>query len=327
MALYTGCVDDFIIAARNDSRNTDKPDGSDNIGFQDSDFVRYLNFAQESLQTIILKANPGAFKKEVIIPVVPGVEEYTVPDRVFSGERIINIQFSFDGLEQNYQDLRQIGENYRKGTGWYGSVNSYPSAYVRRSSSFIIYPTTNLSTATLRVVYERQLDTLCLRVAQIGNYDANAKTLTLSGVNAEYENYLLPNSYICVSDPDGEVILRNAKVASFTPPTLTLVDSLSGSLVDGATLTQLTGSYVTLGKYTTTHTKLNQVAWRYLSEYACIKAFQRDSSSDVDEARITLSKMEKEILDVYQDANRDEMEVQLINPHLVINDDFFGWGR
>jgi len=326
MALYTGLADDFVSAARNDSRNEDKPDAAtgDNIGFADSDFVRYLNYAQETLQTTILKANPGSFKDQGIISCVANQEQYTVTDRVFAGERIVNVQFSYDGQTQNYQDLRQIGEHYRRGGGAAGSFGGYPQAYIRRSSSFLLYPIPSSSSGTIRVVYERQLDDLCMRVGKITSYDDVAATLTLSNLNTEYDDYLLANSYICVSDPDGVVLLRNGKISSFTSPTLTLNSALSGYLTTGSALTDLTNSYITLGKYSTTHTKLNQVAWRYMSEYACLQAFKRDSSSDFQESFRTLDSMKKDILEVYQDANRDEMEIQIINPQYIVNGDNFG---
>lgn len=309
--------DELVVNVRGDTRNEDAPTSASRLGIPSSDFVRYLNYAQERCQSLVLKTNPGAFRSEYITNTIAGTEAYTVPDRVFSGERIINVQYSLDGTDRAYTDLPERALNNR-------NTNSYflPAFYIRRSSSVLINPIPSSSASKLRIAYERQVDSLALRNGLIGS--TGASTIVLTAPTTEQQALLTTNTYICISKFDGTVLLRNALISTFTAgTTITVVGTVTSYLVTGFVAADLVGAYVTVGRYTTTHSTLSDICERYLEVYCGMKIFMRDSGNDVTESKAELEMLEQDIVQTYQDSYRDEMSIQIDNSSMILRDD---WG-
>lgn len=300
-------VSELITSIRGDTRNEDVPTATSRVGIADADIVRYMNYAQERCQAFILKANPKTFQNTILMNIVSGQEEYVIPDRIYGGERIVNVQFSPDGQQRNYYDLPEKGINYR-----YTYQMARPSFYIRRSGSILVNPIPTWATSVLRITYERQVDTLALKYGPVSA--ANSTSLTVTGITTEIKK----NDFICVSKYDGTVMLRNALVTNVAGTTVTA--NVSASLVTGYTTSDLTSSdcYVTVGKYTTIVSQLPDICERYLEVYAGYKLFKRDSSSDDGGAADELKAIQEEILASYQDSQKDEINIQIVEPTLVV---------
>jgi hypothetical protein len=303
--------DELVAAVRNDSRNQDVPDGSTStIGIETADIVRYLNYGLERLQAIILKANPGIFRATYDFNTVAGQEAYTIPDRIYAQERIVNVQCSITGQVRDLFDLPERGISYRK-----SYPASYPTWYIRSGAGQIyLNGVPENSIPLIRVTYERQVDSININNGVVSGTPTGT-SIVLSSPTSAQEALFATNTFICISDFEGNVMLRNGRIASYNAgsDTITLVANVSTYLVGTYTLANLASGVVTIGKYSTTHAKVADDCARYLELYGATKIFGRDSSSDGNE----LGEVEREILQTYQDNTKDEASVQITNRELI----------
>lgn len=303
--------DQLVAAVRNDSRNQDVPDGSTStIGVETADIVRYLNYGLERLQAVILKANPGIFRATYDFNTVAGQEAYTIPDRIYAQERIVNVQRSITGQERDLIDLPERGISYRR-----SYPASYPTYYIRSGAGQIyLNGVPENSVPLIRVTYERQVDSINISNGVVNGTPTGAAIVLTSPTSAQ-EALFTANTFICISDFEGNVMFRNGRISSYNAgsDTITLVANVSTYLVGTYTLANLAGGVVTVGKWSTTHAKVSDSCARYLELYGATKVFGRDSSSDGNE----LGEVEKEILQTYQDNTRDEATIQISNRELI----------
>ncbi len=308
-------VGDLISESRRDSNNTDT------TGISTEDFLRYANYGQEAIFGKILQTSPMSFQAESAISIVADQEAYDIPDNVYLGERIVNVEYSATGLTRDYFKLYEVSLSFR---------NTYPSLrpqnYIRRNGQMLLRPTPNQSGGTLRVTYERQLDSVDTRRGQVNGTPSGAVIDLTHGTfgapSTTDEALLVANAYICISDAFGNVMLRNGLVSSYVAGTdaLTLAANVSTYLVGTYTLANLADGYLTIGKYTTTHSKLKKVCERYLVAYMNWKALSRDAATREKSELFREEKMdlEKEIVESYKLPDKDEDSIQLENPDLML---------
>lgn len=308
-------IGDIISEARRDSNNTDT------TGISTEDFLRWANYGQEAIFGKILQTSPMSFQAESEISIVAEQEAYDIPDNVYLGERIVNVEFSSSGLSRDYFKLYEVSLSFR---------NTYPSLrpqnYIRRNGQVLLRPTPNQTGGTLRVTYERQIDSIDVRRGQVNGTPSGAiidlTNSTFGAPSAADEALLVANAYICISDAFGNVMLRNGKVSSYTAGTdsLTLAANVSTYLVGTYTLADLANGYMTIGQYTTTHSKLKKVCERYLVSYMCWKALARDAATREKSELFREEKaaLEIEITKSYEMPDKDEDSIQLENPDLML---------
>ena len=308
-------VGELITDCRSDTGNNDY---SATNGIPQSDFLRFLNWGQERLQGIVLATNPDVFQVDLIVPIVADQQAYTVNDNVYLGERIVNVEYSPTGDVKDYYKIYEEGISYRN-----TYPGQYPVSYHRNSGQIWLKPPS--TQGSLRVRFERQLDALDLRRGQVNGTPVGAVIdLTVgSGPTVEDEALLIPNQYICISDAFGTVMLYNGVILSYVAvgDVLTLVADVDTYLVDGFTLADLANGYLTIGKWTTTHSKFPNLCERYLMAYCNWKIFGRDAATagkrDVFEKELT--GIEDEIVRSYQEPDKDEDEIQIENCELMLS--------
>ena len=123
--------------------------------------------------------------------------------------------------------------------------------------------------------------------------------------------------YVCVNDAFGNVTMYNIPVVGYNATTGALaIKDTSFLYQDGESVS--VGSYVTVGEYSTTHCKLNHLCERYLAQYMEYKVFRRDSSNDASGAREDMRETLREIQVSYAETPRDEIDIQIDNPDLVV---------
>lgn len=298
MQTYIG---DIITNVRRDTRNADDiPSSTNLVGIQTDDFLRYANYAQERLQSRIVKAHPFTFEETIEISLVANQQSYTILDHLLYGTRIKKVEFSSTGLAMDYRRIPPTNPYcFYNGTG-------YPQAYSRRNGNVLLEPTPSATTGTIRVTYQRALDRLELRRDTVSGTPSGA-TIHLTTASSDIETRLASTNYICISDKFGTVMLYNGVVSSYSPSTdtITLAANVSTYLVTGYTLANLSGAYITLGQYTTTHSKLPDEAERFLSEYMAKRVFKRESSKDSIEIDKELLAIELDIVALYENPDED----------------------
>lgn len=269
----------IIEAQRADSRNGD----TDSI--PDADFIRYNQYAQDRLVSLITLAHNWVFVKTKDINIVGGTDTYDINDNVAFGTRIIQVRYSFDGQEKNFRRLTPTPNRYDRLT-----TPGRPVYYRRVHGAVQIEPTPSVTEGVLRVEYERRLDTLDIKRCKISGTPSG----TSIGVQDAFAGGVLSvelqtpwlsaakthDGYCSVSNFDGVPLLYAGRVASNTDSLLTLAANVSTYLISPYTLADLSGMYVTAGKYSTTHSKLPDEAESYLIEYVNRRVLARDSGSD-----------------------------------------------
>jgi hypothetical protein len=115
-------------------------------------------------------------------------------------------------------------------------------------------------------------------------------------------------------------MLYNGLISSYTAATdvVTLAANVSTYLVTGYALADLANGYMTLGKYSTTHSKLPDTAERYINEYMNWKIFRRDSSSDSDETNMELKEIEQEIVNSFHMPDKTVKSFPIADYSLLI---------
>lgn len=306
-------IGDLITEVRRDTRNEDVPTDNSQVGIADNDFLRYANFAQEKCQAVAISAKSTSFNTVVEVALVSEQVEYAIPDRVYIGEHILNVEYSHSGLARDYYEIRErplSARNDAPGTPYY---------YIRRGSSILLCPAYNGGSGTVRITYERALDSLDIRRGTITAATLSATAITALTVDIADDdaNALALAQYVCVNDAYGNVTMYNIPVTSYDSSTgvITIKDA---SFTFAAGETAAVGSYVTIGQYTTTHCKLNHLCEKYLAQYAAYKIFGRDSSNDSAGMRDDMRETLKEIITSYQEAPRDEADIFIDNKDLMV---------
>ncbi len=306
-------IGDLLIEIRRDTRNEDVPTASTEVGIVTNDFLRYVNFAQEKCQAIAISAKSTKFNTTKEISLVSGTIEYAIPDRVYLDEHILNVEYSHTGLARNYYEIREKRLSDR--TDYPGT----PSFYIRRGSSLLLCPIYNSSGAKARITYDRAVDTLDIRRGTIADRVISATELTSLSLDtsSDDDSALSSAQYVCINDAYGNVTMYNIPVTGYNSSTGVLtIKNGSFSFEDGETVD--IGSYVTVGQYTTTHSKLNHLCERYLAQYAEYKIFRRDSSDDAEKAKEDMKETLKELAISYAETPRDEIDIQIDNIDLMV---------
>lgn len=272
-------VQEIITAARRLSRNEDftvDATGTLTGGQGNDELLRYINDAQDLLQSKISNAHSSVspFASSQEITTVADQRAYSVDDRVFYNKELISIRYSHSGNLSDYgkpldklhpmNDISDTGE--------------YPIGYYRQGGYFYPVPIINRSNAKFEVKYERSLDDLALRVGTVTARTLSSTQLTALTISTSSDDDVaLSNAtdkYICICNKDGVVQMYNIPYTSYNSGTG--VFTLSPfTFRTGETVA--VDDYVTLGQYTTTHSKLADECESYLSYYcACMLLGPKD---------------------------------------------------
>jgi hypothetical protein len=312
-------VGDLIEEVRRDTRNEDVPTDVSDVGISTNDFLRYVNFAQEKCQATAISAKSTKFRENKEISLASGTILYTVPDRVYLDEHILNVKFSRTGLAQDYYPLTEVGLNKRS------DYPGTPSCYIRQGSSILLCPVYNSSGAKVRVYYDRTVDTLDIRRATVALSVISGGTLLTDlqlDIATDDADALSSAQYLCINDAFGNVLMYNIPVDNYDPVTgIVSIGTATTTFPIQPGETAPIGAYVTIGKYTTTHGKLNDLCERYMAQYTEYKIFRRDSSSDANEAKNDMKETLKEISISYAETPRDDTDIAISNSNLIVG----GW--
>lgn len=318
MDIYVG---DLISNARSDTQNADDiPTDDEQSGIPTADFLRYANFAQDRLQGKITKKYPFAFQTYKEIDIVGGVSLYSIPDNVSLNTKVVKVEYSKTGLASDYRRLKP-GNPYLQQYRDY----PYPMFYTRLDGQILLEPSVAATaTGKIRVWYIRTLDRMELRRGVVdavtinGSNQITALSLSTTDDDAT-ELGKISTQYLCVNSVAGVVKCYNIPVNGYDSTTGNV--TLVGTPELDAGETVAVGDYVTIGRYTTTHSKLANECERYLTEYVNRRVKKRDSSKDVGELDIETRDMEKDIIENYSVPDLDVKEIPIIDP------DMFNIGR
>jgi len=292
-------TDVLITQARTISRNTANADGTNSI--TDDEILQYLNDAQDRLQNLIsAKKNIAKiFVTQQIISIVANQEAYSIPDRVLLNKQIENVEFSATGSLTDYVRLEKLNFINRD-----TNPSNYPWGYFKRGGQLFLQPTPSISTGSIRVTYERDLDDLDIPRAAINSITGGTSTqftsMVLSSLADSYESTTPGWSniqYCCfVTAATGARKCFNIPVGSYDVGTNTLTPSPSPFVYTSLDSALAVGDFGVFNQYTTMFSQLPDSCERYLIHYAAAELLRHDSSGDYDRAQERLAVMEDDIL-------------------------------
>jgi len=304
-------VDKLVTQARARTRNTnytyDATTGEYTSGISSEMFLEFLNDAQLHLCSSILGVFPSLFIEEQIIPIVGEQEEYAVDDNVFGSSKLVCVEYR-STEDANWEKIPITNFAQRN------SSSGEPRRYILKGGNILLNPVPDTTVGDIRVVYYRQPDNLDFRRGVVDDSTITGGLLSEIVIDDEADDYdpfaLAAAEYLCVNDPFGNVTLYNIPVESF--------DSTTGkfSIDDfpvptGSSIAD--GSYITVGKYSTTHSKLPDICERYLLTSCQKRIMTLDESKTAATEDKELAAMLLDILNSFAEETRDVEYIPVID--------------
>lgn len=298
-------IDDLIEEVRLETENEDV---TDTTGIKDSEFVRYLNDAQDRIHSLIVKQHNKIFLVDKEIDAVKGTYQYSLPKDIHMGNMVASVEYSSTGLEDDYYELESAPLSYRS------SVEGSPAFYIRKNGVILLAPAPN-ENGKIRVSYIQKPRRLAKRAASIDSSATSGSSITSLFLNVSTDSIesteLARHNFFTVVDRDGDVLMSQVEFDNINTTTGEVTITSGFTFESGETIPA--GAYLVPGKYSSTHTSLPESVERYLKAYCAWKIMKRDSSVDYSEQQEELLAMESEIVDAYADISDDVHRIPEIN--------------
>lgn len=299
-------LDKLITLARERTNNTNYGTRS---GISQNLAVQFANDAQDHLQSAIVAQHPQEFTVEQEIQVTSAQETYSIDDNVFGGGKIITIWYSPTGQQRDYYRLkpRTMFERQQQ-------EGNDPLFYIRASGLIYLNPIPRNSSGKIKVSYYRELDWVDVVRGTVNG--------TPSGAVIAAQNQITPDDigsteYLCISDKHGNVMLYNGEISSYASNNITLAANVSTYLVDGYALADLASGKITLGKYSTTHSKLQDICERYLLVYLQKRLLNKQASNSSIVELDELKTIEADILVSFGQPTEDIYQIPVIDSEVM----------
>lgn len=303
----------------NQSRvDTDNIEFSDTTGIPDSFFIQRANDAQDRIHSLILQQHPDIFLKEKIISSVYGQEAYSAPSDCYLGNRIVQVDYSPSGNENDYFQLKQ-GRLPERISG----IQGVPAWYIRRSGAILLQPKPQSDAAKIRLTYQKKLAKLDIRRATVSAVTLTTDeitSLTLDTTVAFDQTSLVEENFLTVVDKNGVVKMASIPFTDIDATTGVVTIEAGFTFEDGETIE--VGDYVCKGALSTTHSELPDVCERYLIAYMDWKVLKKDSSADSIEQSEELQAMEAEIIDTFKETDDDVDYVTILDDGYLEAEEF-----
>lgn len=307
-------IGDILDECGRDTRN----DGY--TGISRSDALRYANYAQQMLQSKIAKKYPRVFLVSQKQAIAANTPSYTINDNLYLDTRIHVVRYYPSATDdRTFVRLTPISPYMRE-----LPRSGVPRHYVRMNGLIYVYPYPESANGRLEFVFERALDKLDERRAQVNGTPSGAILDLTSSVfgapSTANEALFVKNQYVSVVDAFGNVMMRNGLISSYSAGNdeLTLAANVSTYLVGSYTLANLADGYLTVGKWTTTHSGLVNECERFLAEYLNRRLFKRDSSNDARDVDLEMAEILQDILDAYKMPDMDAKPMPIIDNEILI---------
>ena len=296
---YSGVLLNRIRKRTKNTDYTTASDGEATAGITDDLILEYLNDAQDYLQGRILSVFPDEFVASEDISITSATS-YTVSDRIFMDNRIISVKYSPNGQNRYYKPLRPVSiaeQNH--------DTNSHPLNYVRKNGGIDPSPVATNSSGKLRVFYYRSLGDVDIRRGTISSGgEATSTSIVLADDSYLDNNALGDAEFFCINNVNGTVSDYNVTITSYDSGTRTI--TIPSTVIVGAD-----GAYITLGKYTTTHSKLPDEAERFIKLYAQKRVLLTDENSNSVAEDSEVQEAMNDIIQTFADVSQDIEQIPI----------------
>lgn len=312
-------IGDLLTQVRERSHNQEYTIGSGTSSIEDvvegvgnQQLIEFVNEGQTHIQSAIINAHPVEFVVSKEINIVPNQEEYSIPDNVFVNNRLVSVQYTSTGNAIDYYRLppRPLRDRFT-------DITSHPSWYIRRSGKILLNPIPTTGVGKIRVEYYREADRLALRAGKISAITDNGTISALTvGTSDDLPNLIsnIGDKYLCICDKDGNVKEYNVAYTSYNNGT-GVFSGISHARTGTETIT--TDDYITVGKYTTTHSVLPINCERFLISYGTLMALKLDSSADWQDELAVMQSIKADIIDSFGDMDEDVKDFPVLDSEIL----------
>lgn len=305
--------------------STENEDVSDTIGIKDPEFLRFINDAQYRIQNLIVQQHPQVFLTEYTTSVVANQEAYTLPNKIYMGNKVSQVEYSYKSSGVDYFYPLRPASLFERRSGTRGSSYNRPEKYVRKSGQILLVPVPSSSQGQLRINYVAKVPKLDLRRGSVSSVTLDADTNTITALSLDVATDAVDSTElakwtrISIVDEEGNIQMRNIKVTNVDGSTGVVSVDAAFSFESGETIS--VGDYIVAGEYTTTHCQLDEMVERYIISYCTLKILQRDSNvTDLGVQQNILLAMEEDIVSSYAEITDDIIEI----PEIISDDDSWG---
>lgn len=261
--------------------------------------LSFLSQADERIQSLMM-SNPSNtfFNTTNIITTVAEDKDYALPGDLYAGDLVKLVEYSYSGESKHYVPLRRILRS---------QVNNTPGQrvcnFLTEGSNLILSPPPLTAGQLVRVTYPKIVDRLDVRRGQVSSTPVNDGTdysaLTLDDDAFLSASFFDDHNFLCVSDRNGVVQRYNLEYESYDSATRTFTLS-SGQAISSGTISA--GDFVTLGKYSTTHSPMPRIVERYRIAYAAWKVMRVVSNTDAKAQQEEVVGLENDIVSKLKDT-------------------------
>jgi len=304
----------YIVHLIEDARDSSENDDfTSETGIQDREFIRYLNEGQQRLHNKITQQHPRVFEKDVTYTLSRAQETVTLPDDIHVKNMVTQVEYSYNGSEENYYVLNATSMRNRQ-----SGIQGTPSHYFVRNNKVFLSPEPNDSSASLRVSYVRRVNNLGKRMAQVDAVTLltdtiSSLTVDVNSVGVDSTSLERADEYFTIVDSQGNIKMNDIKFDSIDTSTGVVTINSSFTFDSGETIAS--GDWLISNRSGSSHidTNLTDMAERYIEQFCIYKILKRDSSVDSQEAMEELGLLEVEIVDSYKEIPNDVTQIPQIN--------------
>lgn len=284
-----------------------------NQGIDDPEALDLANDGLENIITKIAQKNSEVFTQHKYMDATANVAEYSFPNRLMHGGRIVSIHYSPLGVwganTYHYNVRGPISENER--TFYTGYPDSY--GFTDGIIWFSPMPQTTLANA-FRIIYREEPHTLDIRRGTINSatvLNTTARTITTlkidTGATADVVDSTgaLRDDYLCIVDAYGAPYMQSIPITAFNSSTGEI--TVANGFVYQVGETAPTGAYVCMGHNASTHNQYDKAIDSYLVDYMALNI----DAKDLDDAAYSLREKklmnkEAQIVQMFADGGMTE---------------------
>lgn len=235
-------------------------DYKDFNGIAQSELIEYFNDAQEFIQGVIFSSDieTNLFLKEFFIDANMNQEFYDLPEDMFAENAIFYVeeQSSRTGVFHPIMKINPLEKKSRRG-------------YYVQNRKISFSPSTDFNTNDQwKITYFATLPRVSTRAGVLNNKIVDdPSTLVIGGLD---EDTLSLYDYISFVDFDGNILLDNIRVLDV---------QLGNSIITDTDISSVpNGSFLAVGKISTTHCRLPEYCQSMLLDYVRARLYARASS-------------------------------------------------
>lgn len=285
-------------------KSTGSTEYTDTTGIQDEEFIQAANDAQERIKSLILQAHAEAFETTEEEDIVNGQKTYSLPSNTYLQIRVMKVELSESGLEDDYSMLVQRRD------------------FDRRGSEIVLK--FKPSTGKLRFTIQKTFPRIEKRRGKVSAVTLDSATSTITSLTLDPSvsldsEEIVDEGYITIVDKDGVVKMKNIPVSAVN--TTSGEVTLDGSFTYESGETIAVGNWVTIGKNSSTHCQLPDELERYLIAFMNWRILKRDSSNDSVEENAELKEMEDEIIGAFSEPDMALDHIPISNTEWLVQDE------